>query len=136
MGSSRREQGRRSNETLRQVRLQRPFAISKTEVTNELFRQFRAAHNSGAFGGQTLDAPSQPVVNVSWQDAAAFCNWLSVRQGLPPAYVEKGGTLVAADPTITLPRGRDLELWFAATNVYGCHAYDSNESANYHFTIE
>lgn len=47
-----------------------------------------------------------------------------------------GSTLVAADPTITLPRGRDLELWFEATNVYGCHAYDSSESANYHFTIE
>ncbi|MFO1530507.1 MAG: PEGA domain-containing protein [Kiritimatiellia bacterium] len=113
MGSSRREQGRRSNETLRQVRLQRPFAIAKTEVTNELFRKFRAAHNSGAFGGQTLDAPSQPVVNVSWQDAAAFCNWLSCPAvGLPPAYVEKGGTLVAADPMTTgyrLPdRGRGV----------------------------
>jgi formylglycine-generating enzyme required for sulfatase activity len=101
MGSSRREQGRRSNETLRQVRITRPFAISKTEITNEAFRKFRAAHNSGAFGGQTLDAPSQPVVMVTWQDAAAFCNWLSAQEGLPPAYVEKGGTLVAADPMTT-----------------------------------
>jgi formylglycine-generating enzyme required for sulfatase activity len=101
MGSSRREQGRRSNETLRQVRITRPFAISKTEITNEAFRKFRAAHKSGAFGGQTLDAPSQPVVMVSWQDASAFCNWLSAQEGLPPAYVEKGGTLVAADPMTT-----------------------------------
>jgi hypothetical protein len=45
-------------------------------------------------------------------------------------------TLVAADPTLVMPRGRDLELWFSATNVYGCNAYDSNLNANYHFTIE
>ena len=38
---------------------------------------------------------------VTWQDAAAFCNWLSAQEGLPPAYVEKGGTLVAADPMTT-----------------------------------
>jgi len=33
MGASRREQGRRSNETLKQVRLSRPFYIGNREVT-------------------------------------------------------------------------------------------------------
>ena len=45
-------------------------------------------------------------------------------------------TLVASDPQIAIPRGRDLALWFEATNVWGCHAYDSAYGANYHFTIE
>lgn len=48
----------------------------------------------------------------------------------------EGTELVAADPTITVPRGRDLALWFEANNIYGCHAYDSNLGANYHATIE
>jgi len=48
----------------------------------------------------------------------------------------QGDTLVAADPQITIPRGQDLALWFEATNVWGCHAYDSAYGANYHFTIE
>lgn len=49
----------------------------------------------------------------------------------------EGSSLVAADPTVTLPQGgHDLALWFDATSAYGCHAYDSNMNANYHFTIE
>ena len=48
----------------------------------------------------------------------------------------EGSTLVAADPQITIPRGQDLALWFEATNVWGCHAYDSAFGANYHATIE
>jgi len=47
-----------------------------------------------------------------------------------------GSTLVASDPQIAMPRGRDLALWFEATSVWGCHAYDSAFGANYHFTIE
>jgi hypothetical protein len=48
----------------------------------------------------------------------------------------EGSSLVAADPTITVPRGGDLEMWFQATNISGCNAYDSNLDANYHFAIE
>jgi hypothetical protein len=47
-----------------------------------------------------------------------------------------GADLVPSDPEITIPRGRDLALWFDATSRYGCHAYDSNNSANYHIAIE
>lgn len=48
----------------------------------------------------------------------------------------EGSTLVPADPTITIPRGRNLSLWFDATSAYGCHAYDSNMNANYQFSIQ
>ncbi|MGD9350416.1 MAG: PEGA domain-containing protein, partial [Desulfobacterales bacterium] len=44
MGSSRREQGRRTNETLRKVNLQRPFYMGLKEVTNEEFEKFLASH--------------------------------------------------------------------------------------------
>lgn len=47
-----------------------------------------------------------------------------------------GANLVAADPVITMPRGHDLAMWFEATSVYGCDAFDSAYGANYHFTIE
>jgi uncharacterized protein YraI len=48
----------------------------------------------------------------------------------------EGSELVAADPTITVPRGRTLSLWFEATSVWGCHAYDSDYGANYTYSIE
>ena len=38
------------------------------------------------------------MVRVSWQQAAAYCNWLSEREGLPKAYVDSAGSLVAASP--------------------------------------
>ena len=47
-----------------------------------------------------------------------------------------GSELVPADSSFTIPQGHDLAVWFSATSVYGCHEYDSNLSANYHFAIE
>jgi formylglycine-generating enzyme required for sulfatase activity len=95
MGSSRREQGRRSNETLRRVKLQRSFYMGIREVTNKEFRQFLAVHDSGALNGHSLNRDTLPVVDVTWEEAALFCNWLSVKESLPPVYVHKGGRLIA-----------------------------------------
>jgi formylglycine-generating enzyme required for sulfatase activity len=101
MGSARREPGRRSNETERVVVLQRPFYISRFQVTNREFREFRAEHLTGIFKDESLDLERQPVARVSWQDAAAFCNWLSKRDGLPAAYVQRGDRFELADPVNT-----------------------------------
>ena len=98
MGSSRREQGRRSNETLRKINLQRPFYMGAREVSNKEFKKFLASHKSGAFKGQRLSQPDHAVVQVTWEQAAMFCNWLSAQESLPPAYVKKGGRLVAVEP--------------------------------------
>src|SRR5690606_38851806 len=77
LGSSRREQGRRANEIQRAVSFERPFYLSATPVTNAQFKQFRVTHSSSHFSRNTLDLPDQPVVKVSWEDAALYCNWLS-----------------------------------------------------------
>ena len=101
MGASRREAGRRANESVRLVQLQRPFYLAEKEVSNAEYRQFKAAHSSGSAEGVSLNGDSQPVVNVSWIDAARFCNWLSARAGLPPAYTETNGRLLAIVPMST-----------------------------------
>ena len=38
--------------------------------------------------------PDHPVVAVSWNDAIHYCNWLSRREGLPPAYDPHTGVLL------------------------------------------
>jgi hypothetical protein len=43
--------------------------------------------------------------------------------------------LVAGDPQLAIPNGHDLALWFEATSIWGCHAWDSAYGANYHFAI-
>jgi formylglycine-generating enzyme required for sulfatase activity len=101
MGSSRREQGRRSNETLRKIELKRPFYMGLKEITNEEFKKFLASHNSGTFKQKSLNQNNQPVVQITWEQAAQFCNWLSTQDSLPPAYIKKGNRIAAAKPMTT-----------------------------------
>ena len=98
MGSSRREQGRRSNEALRAVRLTEGVYLGVKEVSNAEFRQFDAGHDSGAFSGEPLDGDEQPVVRVSWERVAQFMNWLSIKDGLQPIYEESDGTWAPVRP--------------------------------------
>jgi formylglycine-generating enzyme required for sulfatase activity len=102
MGAARREPGRRANEVLHEVEITRPFYLAVREVTNKEFREFRSEHRSGSFGRHNLEIDHHPVVNITWNDAAKFCNWLSERAGLPPVYVERGGSMIARNP---IPQG-------------------------------
>ena len=97
MGSSRREQGRRANEVLRKIALDRPFYIGSTEVTNREYRRYQRMHSSSHTNGVSLDNDSLPVVNISWNDAALFCNWLSARDGLKEVYRAERGRVVGFD---------------------------------------
>ncbi len=101
MGASRRDAGRRSNESQRLVKLQRPFYLAHKEVSNADFRRFKPSHNSGTVDSAALNGELQPVVNVSWDDAARYANWLSKRQGLPAAYREEAGKMLAVTPMTT-----------------------------------
>jgi len=101
MGAPRREQGRRSNEVLHTVRLKRPFYVAIHEVTNQQFSAFKPSHDSGSFKGENLASANHPVVNISWEDAAMYCNWLSEKDGLETVYIEKNGTFVAKNPIPT-----------------------------------
>ena len=86
MGASRREAGRRPNENLRDIQLERAFYISYREVSNSEYRLFDSEHSSGIVSGATLDNEAQPVVRVSWNQGALYCNWLSEQEALPPFY--------------------------------------------------
>lgn len=97
-GSDRREQGRRSNEVLREVTLSRPFYLAEKEVSNAQFRAFRPSHSSGLALEKSLDLDTQAVSGVSWADAVEFCNWLSLREGLPAAYERRDGRWQLVQP--------------------------------------
>jgi formylglycine-generating enzyme required for sulfatase activity len=97
-GSDRRDQGRRSNEVQRKVTLTRAFYLAEREVTNAQFRVFRAQHASGLAMEKSLDLDQQAVSSVSWSDAVEFCNWLSLREGLPVAYERRDGRWQLAQP--------------------------------------
>ena len=91
MGSPRGESGRRQNEVTYSAQLTRHFYVSDKEVTNRQFREFSTNHNAGNYKQKSLDSSSFPAVNVSWQQAALYCNWLSAKEGLQPFYQTKSG---------------------------------------------
>ena len=101
MGASRREPGRRANEALREVALSRLFYLGVHEVTNAQFTVFASGHDSGSYEDQRLDKENQPVVEVSWHDAALYCNWLSEQDNLPPFYAAEFGKVIGFNPQST-----------------------------------
>ncbi|TAN43688.1 MAG: hypothetical protein EPN22_09695 [Nitrospirae bacterium] len=57
------------------------FYMGKYEVTNAQYRQFKPSHDSKSYEGVSLNGDSQPVVEVSWNDAKEYAEWLSSRTG-------------------------------------------------------
>jgi formylglycine-generating enzyme required for sulfatase activity len=119
MGSSRGEQGRRSNEYQHQVKISHAFYLGSKEVTNAEFRLFNPNHFSGAFARRTLDNDTQPAVNVSWEDAARYMNWLSEKDGLNPFYREENGKMIPVKPFTTGYRLPFETEWAYATRLAG-----------------
>lgn len=63
------------------VTISKPFKMAITEVTNAQYEQFRPEHKQlrGKYGFSTED--DEAVVFVSYDDAMAFCEWLSKKEG-------------------------------------------------------
>ncbi|MDH3641929.1 MAG: PEGA domain-containing protein [Gammaproteobacteria bacterium] len=101
MGASRREPGRRANETLREVEMARLFYLGRHEVSNAQFKAFAPGHDSGEFQEHALDKDDMPVVDVSWEEAALYCNWLSKQDGLPVFYRTEFGKVTGINITAT-----------------------------------
>ena len=88
MGSPPYERQRDQLEDRHQVTLTHPFLIGATEVTQVQWREVMGTTPS------RFAADDHPVEQVDWYDAVRFCNALSRREGLAPAYRIEGDVVV------------------------------------------
>jgi len=95
MGSPKGEKDRGYDEAQHQVSLS-PFAISKYDVTFDEYDEYCVATGTAKPGDNGWGRGSRPVINVSWYDAVAYCNWRSQQEGKTPAYTISG-TNVSCD---------------------------------------
>ena len=77
MGSPPSEQGRFPDEGPVHEVCVDGFWIGKHEVTNGQYRKFLPQHDSKSYQGRSLNGNDHPVVNVSWEEARAFAEWLT-----------------------------------------------------------
>ena len=72
------------------VSIDKPFWLGKFEITNQQYKLFKPDHDSAFMDarwkdritrGEPVNRPQQPVIRISWNDAQAFCQWLSAKIG-------------------------------------------------------
>jgi sulfatase modifying factor 1 len=123
MGSPPREPDRRDNETQHEVRLTLAYAMATTPVTQALYQAVMGANPSNCTQGS--EAPQRPVEQVSWYDALRFCNALSAKVGLRPAYTIGGGDAPDVTPLLSADGFRlptEAE-WECAARAGTAHVY-------------
>jgi formylglycine-generating enzyme required for sulfatase activity len=71
--------------------ISRRFAIAATEVSVRQFQAFLLETPALQFSylQKYSPDPDGPQTEVSWYEAAAYCNWLSRKEGLPECYEPK-----------------------------------------------
>jgi formylglycine-generating enzyme required for sulfatase activity/tRNA A-37 threonylcarbamoyl transferase component Bud32 len=116
-----------------QVQLSEPWFLGVHEVTQEQYEavsgenpSYFSPHGGGQYEVTDLDTRSLPVEQVSWNQAAQFCNALSREEGLTEKYAWKGeACTVRPGAGYHLPTEAQWEFacragtvtryWFAAT---------------------
>jgi len=71
------------------------FYIGKHEVTFDEYDAFCTATGREKPSDQGWGRGQRPVINISWNDAVAYCNWRSEKENLSKVYTISGSTVTA-----------------------------------------
>ena len=73
--------GEKDEQPLREVKLQKSFRLGKYEVTFDEYDRFALATGNSFPDDHGWGRGRRPVINVSWEDARDYADWLSKQTG-------------------------------------------------------
>ena len=73
--------GLNDEQPVHEVRIRRPFALSRYEITFDQYDGFANATGRGLPEDEGFGRGRQPVIRVSWNDAVDYAQWLSQQTG-------------------------------------------------------
>jgi formylglycine-generating enzyme required for sulfatase activity len=109
------------------------FYIGKYEVTFDEYDEFCEATGRSKPSDSGWGREVRPVINVSWWDAIAYCNWLSEKEKLPKAYDSKGN-LLDKDGRVTTDVTKVLGYRLPTEAEWEYAAHGGNESKGYKYS--
>jgi len=130
MGSPPSEEGRYDSEgPVHRVTIAEPFAAGKYEVT---FEEWDACVSGGGCGGyrpgdEGWGRGRRPVINVSWEEARAYVDWLSRKTGEAYRLLSEAEWEYAARAGTTTRRHWGDDIGRNRTNCYDDYCGDSWE---------
>jgi formylglycine-generating enzyme required for sulfatase activity len=131
MGSPMNEKGRYANEgPQHRVRIARPFAVSKSEVTFDDWDACFAVGGCTQVSDSGLGRGTKPVINVSWHDAQQYVEWLSKMTGKPYRLLSEADWEYSARAGSTAAYSWGDEIGEGNANCDGCGSqWDKRQTA-------
>jgi len=132
-----------NNNATVEIEFTKDFNMSKYQVTQELYLAVMGTNPSYFHGGSGREPEAdevqgkRPVETVNWYHAIAFCNRLSILEGLTPVYTVAGLSNTDADAWLhsTVPISNN-ETWNAVTPNWSANGYRLPTDAQWEYAAK